>query len=379
MYLRFFLISIFIAISSCQSFSQFRVEGNFWDNGFNFQTTVDSEVARSYLKKSFVNVNYEVNPAEVNFIKTWDEKPLSQENLRKLSRETSTDFATLYFVRRIMQQNDNRIAQARFETILTSLTENDYFKKNVNKNTLFVFVPGLGYKTEKEIGADFGTQRKILQELGIPNTIIEVEEFGRTLRNSEIVAESLKNLSRTYSSIIVVSASKSSAEVAIALGKYLKPEETHNIKAWISLCGVLRGTPYSAPFQSGILRAMVDLYLSFKGASTGVVADMTPQYMAEIYKTLKFPANIKMIQFVPVPLSGQVSARSMGGYMEMRREGPNDGRTMLADQIIEGGRVVFSFGSDHYFADKDIKEKSLAIVILAQELSLEEEINTALK
>jgi hypothetical protein len=359
------LFFLFIA-ANCQTISQYRVNGFFGENYYGFQTTVDSKIAHDYLYTSYPGKK-ENNQINDIFLQ-WDKKELNQKNLKDLSKITSTDFATLYFSKRILDNPSNRKAQTRFDEILTSLKENDYFKKNVNRNTLFIFVPGLGYKTDKEIGADFSTQRKALQDLGIPNTIIEVDEFGRVPANAQIIADNIVSLSRTYSSIILISASKSSSEVAIALGKILKPEQTQNVKAWLSLCGVLRGTPFVKPFQKGIIGFLTNVYLTFHGSSTEMLNDMTPEYMNEVYDTLVFPSHIKLVQYVPIALSGQITSRAFSGYNGMKSEGPNDGRALLADQLIGGGTVLLSFGSDHYFKDNDIVEKSMALGIFTQEL-----------
>lgn len=73
------------------------------------------------------------------------------------------------------------------------------------------------------------------------------------------------------------------------------------------------------------------------------------------------PKHILTLQYVGVPLSGQVSADVQARYGKLRTEGPNDGLTMLADELVPGGIPILEPGLDHYYRDPDIVLKSLAL------------------
>jgi hypothetical protein len=68
------------------------------------------------------------------------------------------------------------------------------------------------------------------------------------------------------------------------------------------------------------------------------------------------------VSYVPVPLSGGISDRGAFGYSRMRDLGPNDGLTMLVDQLLPGGLAIVEPGVDHYFDHPDRELRSLALL-----------------
>lgn len=77
---------------------------------------------------------------------------------------------------------------------------------------------------------------------------------------------------------------------------------------------------------------------------------------------LRFPEHLLLVSYVPVPLSGGISDRGAFGYSRMRHLGPNDGLTMLVDQLLPGGLAIVEPGVDHYFDHPDRKLRSLALL-----------------
>jgi hypothetical protein len=47
-----------------------------------------------------------------------------------------------------------------------------------------------------------------------------------------------------------------------------------------------------------------------------------------------------MLQYVGAPLTGHIGEETRSRYRILRRLGPNDGLTLLADELIAGGFVV---------------------------------------
>ncbi len=56
--------------------------------------------------------------------------------------------------------------------------------------------------------------------------------------------------------------------------------------------------------------------------------------------------------------------------MELRKYGPNDGLTLLADELLPNGVTVIEPRLDHFYRDPEIDLKSLALAnTVADELS----------
>jgi hypothetical protein len=68
------------------------------------------------------------------------------------------------------------------------------------------------------------------------------------------------------------------------------------------------------------------------------------------------------VSYVQVPLSGGISDRGAFGYSRMRDLGPNDGLTMLVDQLLPVGLTIVEPGVDHYFDHPDRELRSLALL-----------------
>jgi hypothetical protein len=94
-----------------------------------------------------------------------------------------------------------------------------------------------------------------------------------------------------------------------------------------------------------------------EGAMSLQTARRRPQFAG-----LRFPPHVLLVSYVPVPLSGAISDRGAFGYSRMRHLGPNDGLTMLVDQLLPGGLVIVEAGVDHYFNHPDRELRSLALM-----------------
>ena len=58
-----------------------------------------------------------------------------------------------------------------------------------------------------------------------------------------------------------------------------------------------------------------------------------------------------------------------GRYEQLLPYGPNDGLTLLADELIPGGKAVLEIGLDHYYRDPEIDLNALALAsVVVREL-----------
>jgi hypothetical protein len=86
-------------------------------------------------------------------------------------------------------------------------------------------------------------------------------------------------------------------------------------------------------------------------------------------KEITLPLHIFVLQFVGAPLSGDIANDVRDRYIELRKYGPNDGLTLLADELVPRGITVIEPGLDHFYRDPEIDLKSMALAnIVADEL-----------
>ena len=81
------------------------------------------------------------------------------------------------------------------------------------------------------------------------------------------------------------------------------------------------------------------------------------------HETIRLPDNIVMVNYMAVPLSGDISEETRSRYQKLRSYGPNDGLTLLADEIFPGSVTVLELGFDHFFRDPDINWKTVVLVL----------------
>jgi hypothetical protein len=220
-------------------------------------------------------------------------------------------------------------------------------KPNVPDDLLILLVPGWFYLANgEETNADYHIQRRLYERWGVRHTLVEIAENGTVENNASIVADAIRQA--RSSRVFVVSASKSGAEVALALGRNLAPEDSERVVGWLSIGGVVRGSPLADRVLEPDLCWFVELKLGADGFDLRGLESMQTEPSREAFDALHFPRHIRVVSYVPVPLSGNISERGSFGYHRMRNVGPNDGLTLLADELVPGATTILAPGVDHF-------------------------------
>jgi hypothetical protein len=350
---------------SCASYPRIPVNGQL--AGKPVSTTVDSAVAKDYLQ------SLQPRNQSAGIEQRYGSYRLDWQKLRMISHQVSPDFAALFLVKRLLSDRTNAIFQAEYVAestrIKSELQRNQWadLARPALKQYEVLFVPGFHYVTDPTSGADFAHQRQFFEELGIKVRLIRTEEDGTVEANAAIIAANLRSRRQGHHKILLVSSSKGGPEVALALGKLLSPDETTRVKAWISVGGLFRGTPL-ADFatrwpQSWIVRVMFLYSRTGFQSLPGLTTKVSQTRLDEI----KIPARIMLIEYIAVPLSGNIYGSVKSRYLRLRKDGPNDGLTLLADELLPNGISVIEPGLDHFYDAPDIEAKSLALANVAAE------------
>ncbi len=367
-------LSVFLCLLSfgCASVTKYPVQGTL--AGQAIATTIDSELSKYYLEHYLRNNR--INPAydqEIDrALVIWNQRPLDSDSLRELTQEFSPDLATLYFVSRVYQDPINRKAQDAFHAHVATLRAKG--PKEVFRIAkrfapyLIAFVPGYAYKRDPTTGADFAQQRRLMTEAGFKNVLIETDELATVDTNAKIVASEILRLNEEHRRIILVSTSKGGTEVALAIGKLLPPERLEGVQAWISIGGLLRGTPSADQALQWPKSWLVRAAFFFTGHRGEVIEDLNTKKRREVFAQLEFPGDMLTLQYVGAPLSGQIAEYAQGRYDDLKNLGPNDGLTLLADELVDGGIVITDIGLDHYYLDPEIDLKTFALASVVLDL-----------
>jgi hypothetical protein len=350
-------LAYFFLLASDLPKNSISVDGTLF--GQSLSTSVDNDLAKRML----------TNPLDsqvLDLYKNYDQKPLTTETLAAIAEKYSMDVATFYFLQKTYQTKENKAVQDKYQRFLAQQHAQILSPEMAQlQDNYLVFIPGIAYKEDTTTGADFATQRRLLSKNNVKNELIETGEWDLSGPNAEIIAARLKILNKIHKKIVVVSASKGSLELAIALGKLMQPEDTESIKTWISICGIIRGSPVADIHLSGPKSWYAGALLWTKGQNLDFLKDLSYDFRKRDYKNLDFPKHLKIVQLIAAPLATQISKEISGRYTSMLDLGPNDGVTPLIDELIDNGTIVVELGLDHYFRDPHIEKKTMALALAA--------------
>ncbi|HSF04693.1 MAG TPA: hypothetical protein VLG10_02785 [Methylomirabilota bacterium] len=331
---------------------------------------VDSEPARRLLVDLLARRSLHQHPT-ATLVSGQDLDPAAdlrrlpdQAGLRGLAEEVSLDFAALAFARALGADARSRTLQAAFDEYLRegAARSEEMLRQPGGFPYTVLFAPAWLYRSHPEVGADFGRQRQLLERLGIPHRLIPNPESASVEDNAAAIAAAVRETGCAEGLLILVSISKSGAEVALALSRLLAPAEAACVAGWLNTGGALGGTPLADAALRPPASWLTNLVLWFNGWNRAGLLSMATGPSRERLEGARLPDSVAVVNLVAVPVSGTVGSRLYGSYQILRRYGPNDGVVLLAHTVWPGGANLVALGSDHLFTA--LQEDAPALALL---------------
>jgi len=364
------ILVLILPLGACVSYPTIPVTGNLANR--RISTTVDSASAKYYLaatsNHSLANANNAERIAEIE--QRFGKQPFDWLALKEISRETSPDLATIFFIKQTLSEHNNERFQSGYSAELRRIESLIHQRKwtlvvrTALKGYKILFIPGFHYLSDPTSGADFSGQRQLMHQLGLNVQLAAIEEDGTIEENAAIIARIVRAESRNQAKLILVSTSKGGPETALALGRVLEPGETTSIKAWLSVGGLIHGTFLADRVVSWPKSWVARVIFSAEKIDFRSLPGLTTTASRTRMEGIKLPPHILVLQYVAAPLSGDIADDVKGRYAYLRQYGPNDGLTLLADELLPHGITVLEPGLDHFYRDPEINLKSLAIANL---------------
>jgi len=346
-----------LSLAACAS--GLRVQGSV--DGQAIQTRVDSEVARYYLenylagKRTDPQLDARIDRA---YQSAKGDVP-DRDELKRLSDEFSVDFAALYLADKIARVPANRRFHSLFDQMYEStgagLRQGHVQLPAAAAEYDVLFVPTYLYTRFMARGASLHEPREALEKVGFKCYFVETRDDGPIESNAELVANAIRARAKDGRRLIIITASKSSSEVALALTK-LGAAGTHHVAAWINAMGALQGTPLVDDNVLPELEWIVGKVDPAGGISMST-ATSRPRFAS-----FRVPSPVFVVNVIAIPTSGSVTFRGRRGYYPMLKHGPNDGMVLLADTLYPGGVTLAQLGSDHFLANREIDVFTIALV-----------------
>lgn len=353
----FALLSILLVLSGCAGLSVHGFVG-----GQRINTRVDSEVARYYVGNYLAGQrsNAVLDERIDRVYRTTNGNLPDRDELKHLSDEFSVDFAALYFADQIARVPANQRFRRDFEQAY------DYARKafpegrvKLPANYEVLVVPLYLYKRIFAVGADLSGPREALEKAGLTTHFVETDDDGAIEANAELVAAAIRARAQSGRRLLILSASKSGPEVALALTK-LAPSEARHVAAWINAVGSLQGTPLADELSFPEIR-LITHRIDAAGRES-----LTTARSRERFDSFRIPENVLVVNYFGIPVIGSISFMLRRGFFPLRKYGPNDGVLLLADMIFPGGVTLTELNEDHLMRGKpvDIATVALAITVI---------------
>jgi hypothetical protein len=286
-----------------------------------------------------------------------------RDDLKKLSDDFSVDFAALYLADQIERTPVNRRFRNAFEQaykhIRKTLAEGRVQLPAAAADYEVLFVPTYLYKRITFTGADMAAPRAALQRAGFLCHFVETDDDGPVETNANLVVAAIRARAQSGRRLIVVSASKSSPEVALALTR-LGPTETRHVAAWINAVGALQGSPMADE------RLAPEIDFIVGPVNPAGRDSITTARSRQRFDSFHIPEHVLVVNYFGIPVSGSISFFARRGFFSLGKYGPNDGVVLLADTIFPSGVILAELGSDHFLFNKapDIKTVALATTVI---------------
>ncbi len=263
---------------------------------------------------------------------------LTVERLRNIAEAEGIDFATALLY-------DRLVWSAEHGPFIRGL---DALPPRRLDGTI-ALVPGACYVEYPQTGADGRRLRDVARRLGCRVEIVPVKSFGSLSENARIIYDWLAD--HRGGPFILVSLSKGSADVRTALGLPGAEEAFRKVSAWVSLCGIVRGTSLAGWFLARrFRRLMVRLLCWYRGYDFAVFRELDRREDGPLASDWRIPESLPVIHVIGFPLRQHLASRAARrGHRRLASLGPNDGGGILLGDVGRLPGLIYPvWGVDHY-------------------------------
>ncbi|MDB5332394.1 MAG: hypothetical protein JWP03_3545 [Phycisphaerales bacterium] len=230
-----------------------------------------------------------------------------------------------------------------------------------------VVMPGAFHVQYPGTGADGSRVMELAGALGWPGEPVAVPSLGSMADNAAALAAHLAR--QPGRPVVIVSLSKGSADICAAFKRPNAASELRDVRAWVSLSGMVAGTPLIGWLRSRPLRCMgVRLLLRLRGQRFAMLDELRRGAGSPLAAPPMLPPEMRAIHLVAFPLMRYLSNDwARRGHARLSSMGPNDGGgILLADAANLPGDVYPVWAADHYLRPAwDIQPLLLKILLEA--------------
>lgn len=265
-----------------------------------------------------------------------------RNGVRHANSRIGTDFATAV----LYAHFESRLKAWSSDTVVTDVG----LKRESIYHPNLVIAPGAFHREHPEAGGDGRAVLSVAEGQGWDCQCLPTESLGTLDVNARRIVEWFEE---QREDCVIVSLSKGTSDFMAALA--LRPELANQIHGWISVSGIISGTPMANwLLERKRLRPAFWLMRWKHSADIQAVRDLrsgNAERLPALARRLceEFAAKIPIFHLVGFPLRRHLSCfRAKLWHRRFRRYGPNDSVVILEDLLDAPGVVVPVWGADHY-------------------------------
>lgn len=218
-----------------------------------------------------------------------------------------------------------------------------------NDNVLVGVVPGAFYREKPFTGADGQRLLRLVEQCGYRAERVPLPSLGTMRANALQLDAWIADHSKDM--IVLISLSKGSADVLTALTNPFSAARYARVVAWISLSGILQGSPIVNWLQSRPLRHWaVRVWTWWQGYDFRAITELARTETRLIAHSEHLPTSLKIAHVVGLPRIADLSCPLARRVVRRAAKlGPNDGGgIVLTDVLSWPGLIYPAYGADHY-------------------------------
>jgi hypothetical protein len=277
----------------------------------------------------------------------WNE--LSQPRLAEIASREGIDFATALLYRCLRQSSVHGPAIAALDDGFAACQR----ESHANWRPFVAIVPGGCHEESADSRAALQLVHAEVSRQGLPTEIVPVRSFGLLSEQANTIAEWLQ--ARREAEVIVVSLSKGSAEVKLALK--LHPAAFHAVCAWVNISGLLYGSEWVRwLLDRTISRWSARVWCWYWRYPFAALTQLRRGPNSLLDFDVSTPAHMRTIHIIGLPLTNRLSQKyTRRSFFRLTPLGPNDGMGIMAGDVVRYSGLIYPvWDADHFLRTRGL-------------------------
>jgi len=220
-------------------------------------------------------------------------------------------------------------------------------RNTTTTKTTLVFIPGIFGECVRNIATPFSDSYEELRQNGYRVVVVPAEGRSSSATNAAIIDRTLRS---TQDDLVVLGYSKGVSDFMEALQLYADAEWVGRTRAFISVAGVVSGTPIADELEGlyATLLARVPVSTCEPG-DKGAVTSLTRQTRMSWLSSHRLPETIEYFSVVAYPTTSALNPLLAPFHSHLSLiDARNDGQVLIEDAVLPKSHLLAYVNADHW-------------------------------